>query len=439
MDAVSEGDLARFAGDRPAARRHYREAIDSGEPEAVAMAHLRMLHFSGNLGLMVHGPRAEELLFTAEPTSWLTLAWADYHLLAPPQVGANPNEAIRLAEVARRSLPGPSMARLYLATGDRAWLEEMEGRDDLDGLGRALLESDGAPAPNPGTWFLSFGVAGAPGAGFGGGITWIHPDFLLRGYRLTTGIAATTKGTYGASLSVRTPGTIYGTAGLGASNTVRDLYDAEGNRSLYRHERFVATGGLGMPVFETDLAVGFEGRFDRVEGEIYRGLGPWGSVTWNRATGWGGDRRGWRLSARGEGIQTEYDHLLYRLDARGYVGFLKGVTAGRATWAHAPLETSPFFLLPTAGGAELHRGAWDSRYRADVIATLDLEQRWMVAGPLEGVVFADAAWVIDDGWHPGAGLGIRLILPPEAVNTVRFDVAVSDSNWGIYTGFGETF
>ena len=436
---MSAGDLAWYAGDRPAARRHYREAIASGEPEAMAMAHLRMLHFSGNLGLMVHGPKAEEQLFEAEATAWLTLAWADFHLFAPEQVGANPGEAIRMAEVARRALPGPAMARLYLATQDPAWLEAMEGREDLDGLGQALVDNGGAPLRNPGTWFLSLGVAGAPGAGFGGGVSWMHPDFLLRDYQLSLGVAATTKGTYGVFSSFRTPGEVHATTNLAASNTRRDRYDSAGVRSVYTHEHFSASAGLGLPVLDLAAAVGVKARFDRVDDEATPGFGPWASVVWNEASGWGGDRRGYRLSAHVDTVQTPYEHLLYTLDARGYVGFLKGVTAGRARWAHAPTEGTPFFLLPSAGGAELHRGAWDSRYRAEAIATLDLEQRWMILGPLEGVVFADAAWVIDDGWHPGAGLGLRFILPPETVNVVRFDVAVSDSAWGLYTGFGETF
>lgn len=405
------------------------------------MAHLRMLHFSGNLGLMVHGPRAEDILFEGEATPWLTLAWADYHLLAPPQVGANPAEAVRLAEVAYRVLPGPSMARLYLATGDERWLEAMEGRDDLDGLGHALLEHDGAPAPNPGTWFLSFGVAGAPGAGFGGGISWVHPDFLLRSYRLSVGAAATTRGTYGTALGFRTPGSVYGTTSLAASNTVRDLYDDAGARSRFDHEHFSASQGLGMPVWELSLALGVKARMDRtsVDDTWSRGVGPWASLTLDESRGWGADRRGYRLSGRVDTVQYEYEHLAYRLDARGYVGALKGVTAGRLTWAHAPTDETPFFLLPSAGGAELHRGAWDSRYRADAIATADIEQRWMLIGPLEGVLFVDGAWVLDDGFHPGAGLGIRLILPPEMLNVVRFDVAVSDDAWGLYTGWGETF
>ena len=63
----------------------------------------------------------------------------------------------------------------------------------------------------------------------------------------------------------------------------------------------------------------------------------------------------------------------------------------------------------------------------------------MVWGPLELVLFGNVAWVDLEEFHPAGGGGIRLILPPEESNVVRIDVAVSDSAWGIYTAFGETF
>ena len=65
--------------------------------------------------------------------------------------------------------------------------------------------------------------------------------------------------------------------------------------------------------------------------------------------------------------------------------------------------------------------------------------RKVLAQVLEGVVFVNGAWVAGDGPHPGGGAGIRLILPPEHLNVIRLDVAVSDSGWGIWSGFGETF
>ena len=34
---------------------------------------------------------------------------------------------------------------------------------------------------------------------------------------------------------------------------------------------------------------------------------------------------------------------------------------------------------------------------------------------------------------------LRLVLPPEALNVVRLDVALSDTAWGVYAGWGEVF
>ncbi|MCP4808715.1 MAG: hypothetical protein GY913_16310 [Proteobacteria bacterium] len=438
MDAVSAGDRARWEGDRREARLHYRLALDSDDEAAKVMAHMRLSRMSGNFGLAVHGAKAETLLFTSPPSAWLTVAWADYHLLAPPQVGASPEEAARLAQVAGRALPGPALAREYMATGDPQLLAELEAATDRDGLGDALVESQGRLADDPGTWFLSLGVAGAPGAGFGGGVSWIHPDWLLKRHRLTVALAGTTRGTWGTTLAHRSPGTWFVPSRFNTSNTVQDLYDQDGARTTFSLLHLSTATGLGWAKDEVSVSGGPVVSYE-LSGDVdWQGVGPWASVRWNHADGWGRDRQGVVLGASSSSTLWPDLHATYMLDARGYQPFLRGVVAARGTWSHTPTD-SPVWLLPSAGGSELHRGAWTNRYRAPMIATADLEQRWMIIGPLEACIFGDAAWVVDDGWHPGVGAGIRLILPPEAFNVVRFDVAVSDTDWGIYTGWGETF
>ena len=438
MDAISAGDVARWEGDRRSARQHYRDALDSDDEAARVMAHMRLSRMTGNFGLAVHGSKAEFLLFEAAPSAWLTLAWADYHLLAPPQLGTSPDEAQRLAQVAGRALPGPALAREYLATGDPQVLERLAAAEDRDGLGDALVAHEGRLAEDPGTWFLSFGVAGAPGAGFGGGVSWIHPDWLLKRHRLTLGVAGTTRGTWGATAAHRSPGEWFVPSRMQASNTVQDLYDDQGARTTFALLHLAASTGIGHELGEVAVAGGPSVSRDTSGDLTWEGVGPWASIRWNHASGWGADRQGVVLGANTRSTLWPDLHATYTLDARGYQPFLRGVTAGRLTWSHTPTD-SPVWLLPSAGGAELHRGAWANRYRAPYIATADLEQRWMVVGPLEVAVFGDAAWVAEDGLHPGGGAGIRLILPPEAYNVVRLDVAVSDSAWGIYTGWGETF
>ncbi|MCB9764241.1 MAG: hypothetical protein H6739_31000 [Alphaproteobacteria bacterium] len=439
LDAVSAGDRARFDGDRAAAVDAYRAAIEAGEPAAEAMARLRLLSLSGNWGLIVHGPRIDEALYRSQGP-WSALAWADFHLFAPAQVGADPAEAERFARSALLLLPGPALARLYLATGDPRWLAELEKVEARDGLAEGLLASDGALWPDPGTWFLGLGVAGAPGAGFGGGLVFANPDLARKEWVVSLEGAATTRGSYAAGLSVRSPGRVYGWGGGAVGRTVADVY-VDDARQRFTQFSGQARLGPGLRLGDWRVAAGMGLRWDDVGEGMQAAHGPSASVAWDRRQGWGKDARGWFVAARTDGAipaLSDYPHWAWGADARGYVGVLKGVTAGRLTF-NQELADAPFFRLPSAGGAELHRGAWAGRYRAAWIATADVEQRWMLIGPLEGVLFVNAAWVADDGLHPGGGAGLRLLLPPQRFNVVRLDVAVSDSGWGVYTGWGETF
>ena len=169
------------------------------------------------------------------------------------------------------------------------------------------------------------------------------------------------------------------------------------------------------------------------------GHGPSLTLGFDRSQGFGETREGFVVGLSSDVAALGYPHWGLTVDLRAYRPGLGGVTAARL-WASGELmKGAPLLRLPTVGGAELHRGAWAGRYRAPFISTLDLEQRWALIGPLEGVVFGNLAYVIDDGLHPAGGLGLRLILPPERLNVVRLDVAVSDSAWAITTGWGEAF
>lgn len=442
LDAVSAGDLARYDGDRVSAAARYHDAVDSAEPEAEAMARLRLLGLSGNWGLAVHGPHIDEALLRASGP-WGLLAWADFNLFAPAQIGADRGDAERLARQALPALPGPAAARLYLATGDRAWLATIAEARLRDGLAEALLAHDGAPAPDPGTWFLGLGVAGAPGAGFGGGFVYANPDLAHRGWALSGSLSATTRGAYGAALSARSPGAVYGAGTAGIGRSVVDIYEGELPTRTPTLGAWVGAGP-GLRQGRWGAYASFRLRWDQLEAleALAAGHGPTLSLAYDTRRGWGETREGLYLGASADWALpalADYEHLGIFLDARGFYPVLRGVGAARLTWGQALLPGAPLLRLPSAGGAELHRGARDSRYRAPQIGTADLEQRWMLVGPLELAVFLDGAWVAGDGLHPGGGLGLRLILPPEAFNAVRLDFAVSDSGWAVTTGWGEAF
>ncbi|MCB9741551.1 MAG: hypothetical protein H6740_02985 [Alphaproteobacteria bacterium] len=447
LDALSAGDQARCVGDRGEAVRLYQEAIESGEPPAEAMARLRMLKLRGNWGPAVHGTRLEEAVRQGSGP-WAALAWADYFLFSPPVITGGVEvartEAQRWASSALLSLPGPAAARLFLATGDPVWLERLGQAEQRDGLGDCLVATEGVGWADPGTWFLGVGVAGAPGAGVGGGLVFTHPDLAWSEWRLSTQLAATTRGTALVSLGFRSPGRLYAHGDALLARTVADYYVDE-QRVEFVQRAMQASLGPGWSWQRWSLSAGARARWDDVGHGLLAAHGPSAGLSWDHAEGWGGSREGlygalsasWAIPAL-----SDYESLRLFADARGYLGALKGVTALRLTAAAQLAELDDeafFFALPSAGGAELHRGAWAGRYRAPFIATVDLEQRWMLVGPLEGVVFVNAAWVAQDGPHPAGGLGLRLLLPPEAFNVVRLDVAVSDSGWGVYTGFGETF
>ncbi len=473
MDAVSSGDRARWAGDRVAAREHYRQAAAIGDPEAVAMARLRLLGSSGNVGAIVHGPRIDEALAQVEG-AWGWLAVADFHLLAPPPIGGDLGAAADAAEHALALLPGPAAARLWLATGDGSWLAALEVAPDRDGLGDALVAHDGSLPAGPGTWTLGIGVAAAPGAGFGGGLVFLHPDLAARGWRLDLHAAGTTRGTFDLGIAARTAvwAGLYGHGGARLGRTDADLYDDEGLADPFVQWHASARLGPGWRWRDLSVWAGAVVRWDRVPWWVvassrcydiydldadlavscdqspYAGHGGFLGAAWDTSSGWGGTRRGYRLSVGLDGVLpvlADYDHLVWRAEARGYLGVLRGVLAGRILWSQSLSAEPALFRLPSAGGAEVHRGAWAGRYRAEWILAVDVEQRWMVHGPFEAVVFLSPALVAATapdtmpGVHPAGGVGVRFLFPPEELNVIRLDVAVSDSGWGVYAGWGETF
>ncbi len=429
------------------------------------MARLRLLGVSGNLGALVHGPKIDEALAGLEG-AWGWLAVADFYLLAPPPIGGDMEEAVAAAEQALEGLPGPAAARLYLATGDESWLTALRQATDRDGLGDALVAHDGQPAPDPGTWTLGLGVAAAPGAGVGGGLVFLHPDLAARGWRLTLHGAGTTRGILDLGVSARSPDRsgLTGHGGIQGGRAEGDFYNTEGGASSYVRWFTAARLGAGWQWGDLSLWAGGLVRWDQVPSWMFQedcasapetcpsgplaGHGGYVGVSWDTSSGWGADRRGYRLSLGANATMpglSDYPHLAWRTEARGYVGLFYGVLAGRLLWRQELLDEAPIFRLPAAGGADVHRGAWAGRYRAERILALDIEQRWMVHGPLEAVFFFSGAWVAPesgeflDGLHPAGGGGLRILLPPEEFNVIRLDAAISDSGWGVYAGWGETF
>lgn len=435
LDALDAGDRAWYAEDRRAAVAAWRQAAATGEPAAEAMARLRLLRFSGSFGMIAHGPRIDRALAACPAEDpWCALAWADYHLLAPREVGARPEQAQTLAREAEAELPGPARARLRLAGEDV----------DLDGvardaLGDGLLASGGRLPPYPGTWVLGVGPVGGAGLGIGAGLHFAHPDLGWGGGRLAVEAGGTSRGDAWLAGAWRGSGALVAGADGRLSRWVEDRWDGdEAAASVVEQARIAAGPGVRWGAQAVQLAVG--PRWDRVDGDLLAGTGV--------GLDWCLDRRdadpgGWAALGTRAALRplgADYDHLAGRADLRGYLELGgAGTLAGRLLGERAFLDGAPWFLMPTAGGPEVLRGASAGRYRGRSLVAADLEWRRDLFPALEGVVFAAGAWVEGTGAHPAGGLGLRLRLPPAHAESVRLDLGVSDAGWTLSTGWGEAF
>lgn len=413
--ALEAGDAAWRAGDRGAAREAWRGAAAAEDPAIAAMAEVRLLRVSGNLGWMVHGPRADRAL-AACPSSnpWCDLAEADYDLtLRDLGLQRGPGQAEALARRAAAALPEEAAERL-------SWLEAPQARWPR----------------GPGTWTLGVGLIGGPGIGLGGSLRLIHPDLGWRRLRLEASGLATSRGNAGLSLALRTPGSPFGSSGLAASTGVVDLYDGEAVQTLAL-QQLTAWSALGLREGGAAIWLGPQLRLDE-GGALLAGHGLLGGARWDRRDGAGSARAGLELAL------ADYALLRGSLDLRARLPLGAHALAGRLYAEGVPLrdELTPAWRLPAAGGAEWLRGAPAGRYRGPWMAAGALELRAYADATLGAVGFAELAWVPteeDPRPHPGAGLGLRARLPPRPDNTVRLDLGFTDAGWGLVAGWGESF
>ena len=163
---------------------------------------------------------------------------------------------------------------------------------------------------------------------------------------------------------------------------------------------------------------------------------------WEQRRGWGASRSGFAANGSVQrtfpALGADYPLSLAQGTVLGYLPLAGFVIAGRG---HAEIAnaSAPFFRLPSAGGADILRGAPYGRYRGAKLAAIDIELRRMLTGPVEGVLFGAAAVVSNWGMHPTAGFGIRLLLPPTRTDGVRLDVGFSEEGWALSTGWSEAF
>lgn len=428
--SLDAGDRAWAAGDRPGAREHWRASADDPDPAVRAQAEARLLLVSGNLGLAVHGPRAEAALSDC-PTDdpWCAIAEADLVLFGRTIGVPLPlEEAVRAARRAADRLAGPAAARLVWAGEVR--LENLDALE-LDALGDVIHAAGGSFPAGPGTWVVGAGALGASGLGVGGGVRLLHPDAGLAGWRVEGAALLTSRLAGQASLRVVSPRAWGVSVQAQGARVVADRYARDGTVA----PQLVATGSIrALPGHRTPgFAVG---------------LGPvarWDAVGAQRLAGHGGALRArWTSNPGGDGAQLDggveaafADYTHQEADTSLRINALDGQLAGWLHGAAAPWSEAPYWRLPAAGGGQVLRHGAVGRFRDRSLAAAVLEWRLRPQALLGGAVFVEGARI--DGWHGGLGAGLRLRLPPRPHNTVRLDLAWGDGGIGVSAGWGEAF
>jgi hypothetical protein len=424
------GDAAWGAGDRVVARAAWRAAADAPEPAVRAQAEARLLLVSGNLGLAVHGPRAERALAVCpESDAWCALAEADLVLFARALgVPLSLEDAIEAADRAAPALPGPAAARrVWAGAAPPAQLDELE----LDALGRVIAAGDGRLPGGPGTWVAGIGVLGGSGQGVGGGLRLVHPDLGLRAWRLDATAVVTSRLAGQAAIRVVSPGPWGVAIGASGARLVADVYGAGGERRAAVVQSASATVLPGHRSAGLAIGAGPVARWDAAGDTRLAGHGASARARWTRSPG--GD--GPQLDGGVAVALADYPHQEADLSLR--TRSMEGRLAGWLHAAAAPWSEAPYWRLPAAGGGQVLRHGGLGRFRGRSLTAAVLEWRARPDAVLGGVAFAEVAHI--DGWHGGLGGGLRLRLPPRPHNTVRLDAAWGDGGWGITAGWGEAF
>lgn len=431
---IDLGDRLWCQGEYKEAAKEWKSASGSDNPAIVAQSHYRRLLTASNLGWAVHGVLGDAALAECPLNDTrCALANVDRELyLSLMGLPADLEYARNLSERLLPHLPEAATARLV-------WLESLPvsaldafNPDDLDGVGHCLQKSNSHEwDKGPGGAYIGFGLYGGGQLGLGGSMSWTQPNIDQHGGQLRTSVALTTQYAGGLFVSYTSVGEKW--IQVNGNLQRRPFYLYEGDTPSFH---LIETGSLSLrPGLRWKTGQAWLGPFFRQEGytindvnQEWRGIGVSTGAMWKPTDTL-------QIYTTGEYIEWEYHHLkvdgqLMWIHPSGWASMIE-ISA-------SPNTEAPWWRLPTVGGGNVLRTAPAHRWRDEFLPSGVLEYRWRPQDTIGLVAFSEVTYA-EDSLHGGGGLGIRIRMPPQPYNTMRFDIGYGDSGWNILFGAEEFF
>jgi hypothetical protein len=220
---------------------------------------------------------------------------------------------------------------------------------------------------------------------------------------------------------------------IGGGIAVRRLEDREGTGRFPSIQSFPSSPPPGLFTEARYVqATAFTG-IDWRESPGYTRRGGLYSVTFNNFKD-EGDRFSFRR------IDGEVQQFLPLLKEHWVLAF-RGVVR---TTDVEDVQAVPYYLLPTLGGARMHRGYSDFRFQDRHVLLLSGEYRWLPSRVVDMALFVDTGKVaaerrdLDfDGLETAYGIGIRIHGP--TFTPLRLDVAHGDEGFRLHLTGGVAF
>ncbi len=247
--------------------------------------------------------------------------------------------------------------------------------------------------------------------------------------------------------------------GLGNQNSVTTRGRYQLLQFLLAHEfgerrpdglrRSLAIEALYIPVMGHDSSALFSSALPGISGGLGVGLGV--QVAMDRRDRVENPLEGEYVGVSGKLVLGSFDYVQFGFDYRRYLPLRSDLQAAFRGYLETQAGTVPFYQWLALGGDRRLRGYTEGRFK-DVAALgfgIELRQdlpfvnaEWGFAYPVQAAYFVDAGRVAADvmkltfaGYHASQGLGLRILVRPDAV--VRIDWGFGEDEQAIYFTFGQ--